>query len=94
VDTGKVLGHVVDITTEGLMLISEQPIARDREFHLEIRWQEGDQQARSVRFRALSLWSNKDVNPTFCDTGFRVLAESAEALEPIRELITSLGFDD
>ncbi len=90
----KVLGHVVDITTEGLMLISEQEIPLQRTYDLEIRWLDPERGDKATNFRAESRWSSKDVNPDFYDTGFRVLDEDIDALRPIRNLINLYGFQD
>jgi hypothetical protein len=94
-DSGQLLGHVVDITTEGLMLISEGPIPLDTDFRLELRWQEEDQENRTLTLRARSMWQGRDANPHFHDTGFQLLeADMQAALEPIRQLIDRFGFRD
>jgi PilZ domain len=94
-DSAEVLGYLVDITTEGLLLISERPIPLDQVFTLEMRWQDEQQGDQSLRFRARSLWASPDVNPSFYDTGFRLEGgETANALAPIQELIGRYGFQD
>jgi hypothetical protein len=92
--TDQLLGHIVDINTDGLMLISEQPIDTGKPFDLEIRWQDMEGAPETIRFSALSRWSNNDVNSAFYDTGFQLVDPSEEILEPIRQMIRQYGFGD
>ncbi len=93
-DTKELLGHVVDITTEGLMLVSDQPIELNKHFNLEMQWQGDDGEVKSIYFEAESRWEDKDINASFCDTGFKILDQAAEILTPIREVIDEYGFND
>ncbi len=93
-DSGKLLGHVVDLTTDGLMLISEQPIAVGEVMDLEIRWQTPEGEPLTIRFKAQSRWSSNDANPDFFDTGFKLLDGSEEVLNPIREVIRKYSFQE
>ncbi len=92
--TDKLLGHIVDINTDGLMLISEQPIKTGRPFDLEIRWQNTQGEPENLRFSAVSRWSNNDVNSAFFDTGFQLIDPSKEVLDPIRLMIRQYGFGE
>ncbi len=93
VDTKKMLGHVVDITTEGLMLISDQPIELNKKFNLEMQWQ-NEEGTNRINFSAESRWDHNDINVHFYDTGFVILNQVADVLDPIRELIDEYGFND
>jgi len=86
-DTGELLGHLVDITTEGVMLISEAPLEADKVFHLKMRLPEQMAGSREVGFDAVSRWSKQDVNPDFYDTGFQFMDISPENKEIIEDLI-------
>ena len=93
--SGEVIGHVVDITTEGIMLIGEQELPLHKQFDLEIRWRKpGSEEDQAIGFRAETMWSSPDVNKAFRDTGLRLLDDGEEVLEPIRQLIKHYGFDD
>jgi len=93
-DTKKLLGHVVDITTEGLMLVSDKPIELNKNFNLEVQWQGNDGEVNRICFEAESRWEDRDVNASFYDTGFKILDQAAEVLTPIREVIDEYGFND
>jgi hypothetical protein len=93
-DGNRPLGHVVDITPEGLMLISEQAIATGQEYALEVRLPETDGKREPMRFRAICRWSDNDVNPDFYDSGFEFLEKRPEDIETLRTLVEEYGFHD
>ena len=37
-DAGTAIGHLVDITTQGIMIISEEPVPAGKDFSLIIKW--------------------------------------------------------
>ncbi len=89
----QLLGHVVDITTEGLMLISEKRIPFDREFDLRMEIPNEDGGKRNFTMKALSVWSDRDVNRSFYDTGFELVDPTPDTIEQIQMLIDELHFD-
>jgi hypothetical protein len=93
-DEDRALGHVVDITAEGMMLISEQPIATDREYSLEVRLPDTEGRPTPMRFRAVCRWCDNDINPAFYDSGFEFLEQGPQDVETIRSLIEEYGFQD
>jgi hypothetical protein len=93
-NTDQLLGHIVDINTGGFMLISEKKIALEQAFDLEIRWNDPDDNAIKIEFKAESRWSSNDVNSAFFDTGFKLLGPTDDVLEPIKKMIEEYGFQD
>ena len=85
--TEQPIGRLVDITTEGLMLVSSQPIALDKVYSLKMDLPAEMNQLKSVKFDAQSLWSNRDVNPDFIDTGFKFVDVSSNDISAITDLI-------
>lgn len=92
--TGKLLGHIVDINTDGIMLMSEDQIEPGNEFSMSANWHNLDQKEETVEFKAESRWCRKDVNPTFYLTGYKLIDVSHEVFSRIQDLIQDLGFDD
>ncbi len=92
--TDRLLGHIVDINTGGFMLISEQQIEPDQTFELEIHWNTSDDTEIRIQFQAMSRWGSNDVNPAFFDTGFELIGQAEDVLEPIREMIEEYGFQN
>ena len=55
--TDSLVGHVVDITTEGLRVVSEWPIPTGRDFQLWMDLPDNDSAGTTrIWFRARSLW--------------------------------------
>ncbi len=92
--SNRLLGHVVDITPEGLMLISEQPVSVGEEFHLEVRLPDTEGALKPMRFRAVCRWSDRDINTAFYDSGFEFLESGPEELDTLRTLVEAYGFHD
>lgn len=90
----QLLGHLVDITPEGIMLMSEAPLPVEATYALRMDLPADTFGKDMVEFEARALWTRPDVNPSFHDTGFQ-LTQVAEADERIiKRLITEYGFRD
>ncbi|GAB6042308.1 PilZ domain-containing protein [Endothiovibrio diazotrophicus] len=94
VEEGELLGHLADLTTGGFLLVGDRPLEVGREFALEIQWDDDDGVPREIRLRAVSRWSNNDVNPEFYDTGFQLVDAANDLLFPLQDLISDMGFND
>ena len=86
-DTGKLLGYVVDISINGMMLISDQPIPLQKDYDLWLDVPRDDGQREKVSLQAHSLWSQRDVNPDFFDTGFCLVDATNEQIYRIQLII-------
>ncbi|MFZ5765891.1 MAG: PilZ domain-containing protein [Thermodesulfobacteriota bacterium] len=93
-ETGALLGHLVDITTRGIKLVSKQKIPLNTTFILKLMLPEGYFQEQEIHFEGKSLWSSNDINPDFFDTGFEVTSLSLEERKIMRKLIEQIGFND
>jgi hypothetical protein len=94
VDENIALGHVVDINTEGMMLISDKPVSTGEEMHLELRLPDAEGELKPLRFKAICRWSDNDINSAFYDSGFEFIDKSEKALETLTKLIEEYGFND
>jgi hypothetical protein len=92
-DNGELLGHIVDLTTDGLMIISESCVAINQHCRLKMEVPIDNEIIKSIELEAKSLWSKKDINPHFYDTGFKLIEPSREAIKAITLLIEELAFD-
>ncbi len=93
-EDGALLGHLVDITTRGMMLVSKKPIENGKKFQMQMMLPEGYFKEKMVHFDAVSCWSNNDVNPDFWDTGFKVQPLDMRARQIIMKLVNLIGFND
>jgi len=92
-NTGELLGHLADLTTEGVMLVSDQDIPVGKDYVLKMEYPERDNRKQgSIILNAHSLWSNPDINSQFYDNGFKLIDPSAESVTILRELIDELAF--
>jgi len=91
--TGKLLGHLVDITTEGIKLVSKGAIPKDKVFLLRMDLPVDYFDEKVLRFEAKSLWSTNDVNPDFYDTGFSVSGMDKRAKDIVSGLVGQFGFN-
>jgi hypothetical protein len=82
----QMVGHVVNITKEGIMLISEDPIETDGYFQFRMALPEAIKESREISFEAKSVWCKKDNNPEFYNTGFRLTKISIGDLQIIEKL--------
>lgn len=93
-DTVNLIGHLVDITSEGVMVISENPIEVGKMFHMRMILPKEIFGREQITFSAISKWTAKDVNPSFYDTGFQFEEISDENIQTITQLIDDFGFND
>jgi hypothetical protein len=88
----QLVGHLVDITTEGMMLLSEEPIETDRIFRFRMVLPKEIQSSAQITFDAFGVWCKKDVNPDFYATGFKFKEITSRDIEVIEGLIDDFGF--
>jgi hypothetical protein len=82
-ETAETIGHVVDITEEGLMLMLPKPAEVDRDYRCKMILPEG----RHLEFEARSRWVKPSVNPDYYDGGFCFTGISEDDERTIFELI-------
>jgi len=92
--TGRQLGSLGDITTEGLMVVSKEALDVDKEWELQLRRQGPSAPEHTFSCRARSVWCNVDINPAYYATGFHILDRSPELEREIKALVKEIGFID
>ncbi len=88
----KLLGHLADIHTEGMRVISEQPLKTNAVHDIRIALPETIGCTEEIHFSAQVLWCKKYVNPLFSQAGFQIQHMSAEYVQIIESLIQKYGF--
>jgi c-di-GMP-binding flagellar brake protein YcgR len=71
--SGELLGHLVDITAEGMMIISGEPIDTGLMYDVRIELPETVDGRESITFYARPVWSGKAPEEGFHHTGFQFL---------------------
>jgi hypothetical protein len=92
--TDNLIGHVVDLTSDGIMTIHENPVEIDVDFQLRMNLPAEMGEKMSISFDARSLWSLQDANPDFYSTGFKITEIDWQGQEAIERLINNYGFND
>jgi hypothetical protein len=92
--TNKLIGHLVDVTPGGLMLIGEHPVAPGEAFRLKMELPGEVAGVPFIEFEARSLWSKRDINPQFYNTGFELVTIAPEAVAVIERIVEAYGFRD
>lgn len=93
-DTGAMIGHLVDISPAGLMLVSEAPLAIGKHYKLRMTLPDSLFDTHQIEFNAQSLWSSNDVNPDFYDTGFELGSISQETQAILTDLMREYRFNE
>lgn len=93
-NTGQLLGHLVDIHTEGIMLLSEEPIECDINFQLQMILPGEILGTQTWNFEAQSKWCEQDVNPQFYNTGFQLIYAFPHDIELVESLVEDYGFHE
>lgn len=91
---GRMLGHLVDITSEGVMLMTEQAMPTGQTLPLRMALPGEPGGTNALEFEATSQWCHRDVNPDFWDIGFRTAGLTRKQLDAIETLIDDYGFRD
>lgn len=88
----EVLGHLANISPEGMMIISDEAIevGRDFDLRLELPSDLNGTDYEQLEFRAHSVRCDQDVNPSFYDTGFQLLDVDPATVNRIASLINDL----
>jgi len=87
--SSKILGHLVDISEKGIMLLSDDPIQINEDYRLRMRLPTEMKERNEIVFSATSRWCKSDLNPDFFRAGFQM-----HDLKPdIKKLITKSSRD-
>jgi len=90
----KLLGHMVDITSEGLMLIGETPVRVGRKYSLRMDLPRNLMTDGHLTFSAESKWCTKDANEDFYSMGMRIVKMTPEALTVVQKLAREFYRED
>lgn len=89
--SSRVVGHIVDISYRGLMLISDEPIAVQEEYRLRMKLPGMSTVQEELIFDAVCRWCREDENPAFYVAGFQIHHLLPEETTFIQTLIDEFG---
>ena len=85
--TGTQLGKVVNISAEGVMLLSHEPISTGSVYQLDLKLPRLIKNHSKISFGAEAVWSIEAAQPDSYWTGFRMIDISEENILTIDNLI-------
>ncbi|WP_136807942.1 PilZ domain-containing protein [Desulfosediminicola flagellatus] len=92
--SSKVIGHIVDISSKGLMLISDNPVPVNENYRLRMRLPSEIGDKDEILIDATSRWCKPDENPDFFITGFQIFNLTSDIEKYILCLINDFSFND
>ena len=97
--TSHFLGHVLDISHEGMRVLGVRPIPLEHEpaVELDLRVTGGSPMIPPIAVEAAGVWCEEETNPdlsSFYNTGFRFTSVSAADTRRIERLIEESSFGD
>ena len=93
-ESGEYLGRVVDITADGMMLVTEDLLTLGRSFKIRVILPVMVQHKTDVTLEASVVWCEPDTNPSYCKTGFRFVnlpGEDGFLLEDVMHKLNLVG---
>ena len=91
-ETDRNVGHLVDITVQGIMMISEEPVESKKDYSYKMKLPGIIQGRDEIEFTAHCLWCKKDINPEFYVSGYKINVLSSQDIKAITSLINAYGF--
>lgn len=92
-ETGRLLGHVADISVAGIKLVSHEPLELHKTYALKLILPKEVMGRSALFFYAESLWSEPDANPDFIVTGFSFPSLRGEQRDQILGILDGFGRD-
>ncbi|MEE4297732.1 MAG: PilZ domain-containing protein [Wenzhouxiangella sp.] len=88
------IGHMVDISEHGIMLVTEEKVETGERLQLSFQPPVDAGAGEPVHFEAEVRWCRPEANPELFDLGLRVLAPSAEYRQAMQQLTAGYVFSD
>lgn len=92
--SSKVVGHIVDISSQGLMLISDNSVPINENYRLRMRLPAEIGDKDEILIDATSRWCKQDENPDFFITGFQIFNLTTDIEKYIHRLIDDFSFNN
>ncbi|TKB12225.1 PilZ domain-containing protein [Desulforhopalus sp. IMCC35007] len=90
----KILGHLVDISEKGVLLMTDELVALNEEHLLRLRLPAFIRDREEILLQGTCRWCHKDTNSDFFLTGFQIHDVDASTKEVIIHLMAELGYKE
>ena len=92
VDTAEVIGRIIDLTTEGFLLVCDNPMEEGSVINATVNWVDEFRKETSFSCKISIVWCKDDVNPNYKALGCQIDNISDSNRESIKRLIRKWGF--
>lgn len=92
--SGGLIGYLVDISTAGVLIMTENPIELGTQLELKILLESELSVKQYLYFDARAVRCEKSINGTNYDIGCQLLNLASEDFREIEAIIDELGFRD
>ena len=91
--TDELLGHVVDLSEKGIMMVTNREMEVGERFALRMHLPEPvESESHTVDFEAESRWCRQEANPDLYDVGFEVADPPEAFIRALRDLVRGYTF--
>jgi len=90
----KLLGYVVDITSKGLKIVSEDALVVGSVLDLKMNLPNDIGRKKELLFSAKVIWCGADVNSDFFAVGLEMVDIDKDHIAIIEEMVNEYGFED
>ena len=87
-------GHLADLSTEGLLVITDEPLPVNHGLRLRLRMPSEWKGEPELELHAECRWSRRDVNPDYHANGLALIEPAPDYLETMQRLVRCYGFHD
>lgn len=93
-DTRQQIGNLVDITTGGAMIISENPVTDKKSLRLRIELSDDVANKPYMDVTVRAKWCHPDIDPILYNIGFEIESIAPEDVRIIQRIVEIYGFRD
>jgi hypothetical protein len=93
-DSGKTMGRIVDITADGMMVVTKDRIIPGKIYNFRIILPVMVHHRTDVTLEAKAIWTDEDSNPNFNKVGFKFInlpGEEGFLLEDVMHKLNLVG---
>ena len=90
-ETGIILGYLVDLTTGGALMIGNYPLDTNAVYKLRIELPDGFDSHSEMTLEAKAVWRQPDVDPEFYRIGLQLTQVAPRDLMLLEKLLSTYG---
>ena len=92
--SNKILGHLIDVSEKGILLMTDEPLELNEDHRLRIRLPAFVRDRHEVVLKGTSRWCRKESGSDHYLTGFQIYDIDPSTKEIVSDLIKDLGYKE